>query len=334
MILQRKIPRKTPLASKALDLLLSTPEDVTEISPTIEPTVRPPRLKPFVPYPSSTLQASSILIPQVTRNNPSEYNGEFAAKLQANVAANILASPARMDKLTRTILPSQLMIKVGLFSSFYDDGRQKILLSAVASFRDRSAGSKGYLVCNKEAFQALGIKNRWLSIIPAILATSSKSAQSTFLAPLNETINWTRKKKSNKSESAKTAKPPLIQFEYNQDLPELIPNILVQQMISFISTNLLRHHIIRLGLSIPEQQHYFVLSWLSDQSSIQDLLGDSFCTQVITIPGCLNADHSDQVYSTLVKTSKTLETKQYMKIPSTLGIQLQILLWKYKMYLD
>lgn len=332
MTLQRKIPKKTPLASKALDLLLDLNKTVIELSNSDTP--HPPRIKPFVPAPPSTLSASILSKPLEIPTKKPTYDNEFAAKLKANLPAIIIASPARMDRLTRMVLPSHIMIKIGLFSSECEDGRKKILLSAIASSSISSSGSKGYMICRKQAVRALIAKNRWISIIPPLLATSSKSAQASVLVPLNETMRWLKKKKENQSESSKINNSPAVQFDCNPDLPDLIPDMLVSQMTSFISQKLLKHHIFRLGLPLPNKTYYFVLSWVEDGKPEQTITEDPYCTAVIFIQKHLSAVQSDKIHSLISKNCKLLEQNHYVKIPSDLGMQLLILIRQYNMYKD
>lgn len=316
-LLQRKIPKKTPLTSKALDVLTS------DIVKAPEPFLNEPENKPhrvYTPPPVSTLKASSIFNTEV-KHPSSTFNHEFSAKLRANLAANLLASPTRMDKLSRTLLPSQLMIKFG-FAAETTEGQKKLRLAPDLS--NNSAGSKGYFQCKKAAIEALSVKNRWLSIVPVMVATSSKSAQSTFLAPLNQTINWLKKKKSNNPPST----PPPVVFEFEPELSETIPDLLINQIKNLLVTSIFQHHILRLGLEIPKGEHYFVLSWEADLPPMSE-----FCSEVIYVPDILSSDHSNQLFGLFKENCKIMKKDQFIKIPSSQGLPLQILLWKYQNYL-
>lgn len=317
-LLQRKIPRKTPLASKALDVLAS--DTVKASEPTIDVSENKFH-RVYIPPSSSTLKASSIFNTEIKRP-PSAFNHEFSAKLRANVSANLLASPIRMDKLSRTLLPSQLMIKFG-FATEIMESQKKIWLAPDLSHN--SAGAKGYFQCNKAAIEALFVKNRWISIIPAMVATSSKSAQSTFLAPLNQTINWLKKKNSTNTSST----PPRAVFEFDPELSETIPNLLMDQIKNLLVTSMFQHHILRLGLEIPKGKHYFVLTWQTDLPTMNE-----FCSEVIYVPDFLSCNHSDHLYSLFKVNCKQMEKYRFIKIPSSQGLPLQILLWKYKTYLS
>lgn len=313
-LLNRKIPRKTPLASKALDLLLS---DTVEIIPpsSWQDEVRPQRL--YVPPSPSTLRPSSILNASTVPAS-AEWNGKFSAKLNANVAANILASPVRMDKLTRTLLPSGLMIKMGLLATIEND-IQKIWLTPGVS--KSSLGSKGYILSRKEAFEALASKNRWLAVVPQIISTSSKTAQASFLTPLKTTINRLKKKSKIGSEE------PSILFDYDSGLSDKVPDILVGYMAEELNTNILKHHVVRLGLPIKDE-YYFTLSW----KSAPPVAHNEFCTELISLPSLLSADHSKQIYDLINSKCKSVEVRQSIDIPSNIGLPLQTLLWKYKTY--
>lgn len=339
-VLQRKIPRKTPLASKALKLLLS--DDFVALNPTPEPGSLhgqlPKHRRAYVPPTAETIQFSSILSPPAFPKPP-PYNHEFSAKLRANVAANILASPVRMDKLSRMLLPSRLMIKLGLSRSYTPDGRQKIWLSPIPATNSHGpfAGSKGYILCKKASLEALATKNKWLSIIPSLVATSSKIAQSAFLVPLNVTMNRLKKARKGKKVDGQPSEEPSVLFDFDTEICESFTDTVAHQIGNLITSRILKHHTIRLGLEIPTNEYYFVLTWRSEsflrsEGDPRSDFSDNFCTQVISIPEVLSATHSDQIYALLKDNYKKLEKDQYIKIPSKLGMPLQVLLWKYQFY--
>lgn len=312
-ILQRKVPRKTPLTSKIMETLL---QDRADLKPQTS-VPRPPKTpRQYTPPSPTTLKVSSVLQPSPV-GTQATYNEEFSKKLQASPVANLLMSPLRLDKLTRTKLPKDLMVTMGFTSSIDEVGNKKIKLEPQSL--SKTSGSKGYIFCDKKSFEALSLKKRWSGIASQFIATSNKIESESFLKPLK---NANKTKQGETSDYEKSS----VYFYYDTALPETIPNMLVNQMIELAHNTIIRHHMVRLGLPV-QNEYYFTLTWNPETKN-----EDSHCTDVVFVPSILSPEHSEALYNAMAVSVKTLPANQSANIPSRIGVPLQNLLRKYKFY--
>lgn len=351
MSLQRKVLKKTPLTSTVLDILLSEPP---LYSPTTATTPRSPedlpryfKLPPpphtpkppsqFTPIDPKTIRQSSILSDEEASRRKSQqlhFDADFSKELNANPYVKILTSPIRLDRLRGSLYPRELLVPMGFEecteketqpSANEEASTANTVSTSIRLYPrlctnklDKRAGSTSYIPCHESAPPQLS--KQWKSFVPTVSTTSIRITQGRFMERVSRQLNSAKKP----SKSSKGKAPP--------DFGPVIPQLLVDEMVHLLESRILKHHLVRLQTKpLPsESPYYFRLQWHDSPSD--NTTPSPHCIEVLNIPDILQEAHSSQLRELLSKSLKTFAETSYADIPSNAGIDLHVLLLKYKSY--
>jgi hypothetical protein len=264
----RRRPRANNVMKKVISLLkgpdqgpLSWPISVAAIEPSI-PVVKSFEKRQYVPQsPVST----PILLTHFNRWSGDRHpktkiraNISQDKTLEINVFAKILASSPRLEMVSRAILPSELMIKLGIVEQ-----PPRSLLTPLLR-NDRVLGRKAYVLCNKHTLEILG-NGRHLSILAAMTSSSKGAVQ-------------------NINSSLKMA-------AWRQDAPEFYTTLLFADIIN--SSRRIAHAL-KSRLSAEEPDYHIVLSWKPQDIAFEVNSGDSLVTTVC-LPDVLGPEKANEI---------------------------------------
>lgn len=312
--------------------------------------------RPQRPYvPTAPTETSSTLDYKRNRKYATtiKQNTDFSRKLQANVIANILATPSRADRLTRYVMSRGTMIRLGVVSkkvpvdeefNTHLKSNSKKALELVSNFRKESIvedGFNGYTICKRRYFQSL--IPRYVYIIMGMAATSSKIVQQRVRSISNDTLKWNimnkqAKKRKNPPADASSGlnnQRPRTTFTIDEGIVDIVPQQIFGAILDFVQhRKFTTNRWISLGLK--PKGYYFTMAW-GQPKQATDLEAHGLCTEVIHIDQVLTQDQSNKLQQLIVSTCPKSYTSigdktGFIKVPSSMGIELHMLLWQYKLY--
>lgn len=214
----------------------------------------------------------------------------------------------------------------------------------------KNAGGSTYIPSHISSAQYF--LNKWVEFAPTITSNSTKSALGPFFSGLSTALS--RKRRGTAVNSEPSTQPDSVPSDeekktFDPHAPKtfmcpsnfifLIPVLLLQDMEKEIC-KVLRHHIIRLGLPMPENEYFYRIVLKKEGSKDETLCEtkNKYCTEVIFPHQMMPPSHANKLCDIIVKQlsqfPKLENTKDlaYIDVPSITGLKLQTLLYKYNNY--
>jgi hypothetical protein len=359
------LPRARPnqqVTRQALKILLSDDPIAASQLGLVQPsglsTANPEGNSPRVArqyIPTALTETSSILDykGKKTHTATTEYDATFNKKLQANIIANILATPSRADRLTRYVISRGTLIRLGVVSkdlpceneseSQTEDTSKKVLeLVPIVSKRPVVAeGFNGYIIGKRRYFQSL--IPRYVYTVMGLASTSSKTVQQRVRSIANSTLKWDSSSKKGKAPKGSAASSlsmrknerPKITFTIDQKIADVVPQQFYRAIKDCVKQKKFRKYHAA-GLALKPEEYYFTLAWGQPQQAA-GIEADSMCTEMIYVDQILTPDQSTELQR-LIKSVcpkghiATGDESGFIKVPSEIGMDLHTLLWRYRFY--
>lgn len=337
-----------PIAASQLDLV--RPSRPGTVDPESN-TSRTPR--PYIP--TALTETSSILDYKRKKTHivNTKYDTVFGKKLESNIIANILATPSRADRLTRYVISRGTLVRLGVVSKdlpseneseSQTEGIHKKTLELVPIVSKRPAvaeGFNGYIIGKRRYFQAL--IPRYIHTVMGMATTSSKIVQQRVRSIANNTLKWTSSNKKGNGKKASAAdgpsqrknERPKITFTVDEGIADFVP----QQLYAAIKNSVKQKGFKKYysaGLALKPKEYYFTLAWGQSQQAA-DFEADSMCTEVVHVDNILTADQSTELQHLIESVCPkgyiaTGDKSGFIKVPSALGMDVHMLLWRYRFY--